>query len=159
MPRPGLCRKLVAQPRRWRHVVAELSRALPDARIGVWTHERMSQYPNRLVTRLTGRALNLRGAREHLNPAQSPEVLRNYVADIGLNPDLIRCDADGFMPFTPDQRAELRAHYAEDLAWLSAGAGGLATLLDEPGHKIAGLTGLGRGRPDDADHRRLARAR
>ncbi len=78
--------------------------------------------------RLTGCALALRGGDRWCNHGARLADLRAYLDDIGADPALAR-GADGrFMPFDPDQRAALRAQYAEDLAWLADGADGLADL-------------------------------
>jgi len=156
IPRAGYCARLAAQPRRWRHVIADIAQALPQARIRVWCYEHLAGRPDAVAMALTGQTLGLSGAGAHLNPRDSVGRMQNYLADVGLSPALIRTEGGQFRPFDQDQRAYLRAEYAQDLAWLDAGAGGLATMLQTPGHKIAGLTGQGRGRSDDRDNRRLA---
>ncbi len=156
LPHAGFCAGLVAQPRRWRDVITDVARALPEASINVWHHEDFGCYPDAVIRHLTGHDLVLNGARAHRNKAASIDQLRCFLDDCGENPSLIRTDAGDFMPFDPNQRAMLRAQYAEDRDWLAAGAEGLATYLTEPGQKTQGQTGHGRGRPDDGRHRRLA---
>lgn len=157
LPRRGLCDRLVTQPRRWRHVVADLARALPGTPIRVWTHEEMAGQAGVLVARLTGRRLSLSGAEAWRNPRPRLDELRAYLDDIGAPLALARGTAGQFMPFDADQRAAMRAQYAEDLDWLAGGAGGLADYIDEAGAPTLRPTGQGRGRPDDGDDaRRLA---
>lgn len=157
LPLPGLCDRLVTQPRRWRHVIADLAQAVPEAKIAVWTHEAMAGMPADLLARLTGCAVALRGADHWCNRGASLTDLRAYLDDIGADPALARGGAGRFMPFDPHQRAAMRAQYAEDLAWLATGAGGLATHIDEAGARTLRPTGLGRGPTDDRDHdRRMA---
>lgn len=158
LPRPALCDRLVTQPRRWRHVIAELAAAVPGARVTVWTHEAMAGRPDALVARLTGRDIALTGARELHNATPPLAVLRGYLADIGADPTLLRGAGGRFMPFDADQRRALRGQYAEDLAWLAAGAGGLAEYLDEAGARTLRPTGQGRGRSDDGEDGRMAQS-
>jgi hypothetical protein len=152
LPRPALCDRLVTQPRRWRHLIAELAGAVPGARLVVWTHEAMAGQPADLVANLTGCTLALRGGDRWCNQGARLANLRAYLDDIGANPALAR-GADGrFMPFDPYQRAAMRAQYAEDLAWLADGADGLADYIDEAGARTLRPTGQGRGPSDDGEH-------
>jgi hypothetical protein len=156
LPRPTLCDRLVTQPRRWRDVVADLARTVPGARVAVWTHEAMAERPDALVSRLTGCRLALSGMQDRHNATPSLADLRGYLEDIGADPALARGAAGRFMPFDADQRRAMRDQYAEDLAWLAAGAGGLADYLDEAGARTLRPTGQGRGQPDDGEAGRLA---
>lgn len=157
LPLPSLCDRLVTQPRRWRHVIADLAHAVPQARIAVWTHEAMAGQPDAVVARLIDRPFALRPPCGWANPGAPLAELRTYLDDIGADPALARGAAGRFMPFDIYQRAAMRAQYAEDLAWLAQGAGGMATQIDEAGASIPGPTGQGRGSPDDRDDaRRLA---
>jgi len=158
LPRPALCDRLVTQPRRWRHVIAELAQGLPGARITVWTHETMAGQPAALVERLTGCRIAPQAAGAWRNPTPSLTHLRGYLDDIGADPALARGTGGRFMPFDADQRRALRDQYAEDLAWLAAGAGGLAEYLDEAGARTLRPTGQGRGRSDDGQPGRLAQS-
>ncbi len=157
-PRPSrpLAAKLVAQPRRWRHVVADLAVAVPHARIVVWDHAGMGRRPDALVRSLLDVDLPFSGAAERLNTGASLDALRAYVDACGYNPEVIPSDAGDFMPFDADQRAVLGDLYCDDIDWLAAGADGLATFLAEPGHQTPRQTGHGRGQPNDGPHRRLA---
>lgn len=159
LPHRGLCDRLITQPRRWRHVIADLAQALPDARLVVWTHEAMADRPDALIARLTGLTLDLDGAGARLNSGAAPDDLRTYLDDCGRHPGVIRSASGRFMPFDPHQRAILRAQYAEDLAWLAAGAGGLADYVMDPEHRLPRHAGQGKGPPDDRNHGQLAQAR
>jgi hypothetical protein len=156
LPRPGFCDRLVTQPRRWRSVISDMARSVPAARVVVWTHETMAGQPDALVARLTGCRIALAGAQDRHNASPSLAELRGYLEDIGADPALARGAGGRFMPFDADQRRALRDQYAEDLAWLAAGAGGLAEYLDEAGARTLRPTGQGRGRPDDGEAGRLA---
>lgn len=160
VPHPALCDRLITQPRRWRHVIADLARAVPEARLLVWTHEAMADRPDALIGRLTGLTLDLNGDRRaRANPGPGAAALRAYLGDCGARPDAIRTASGRFMPFDPHQRAILRAQYAEDLAWLAAGADGLADYLMDPDHRFPRPAGQRKGSPDDRHHARLAQAR
>lgn len=157
LPLPSLCDRLVTQPRRWRHVIADLAQAVPQARIVVWTHEAMAGRPGDLLAQLTGKPVPLKGADRWCNPGVRLTDLHAYLADIGADPGLARGSAGRFMPFDLHQRAAMRAQYAEDITWLASGAGGLAEYIDEAGARTPGPTGQGRGPDDDAEHaRRMA---
>ncbi|MBY6202296.1 hypothetical protein KUV65_13040 [Maritalea mobilis] len=165
-PGSDICDRLITQPRRWRHVIADLAHALPGARIAVWSHEAMAGRPDILLRRLTHRRLAFGRRHEHLNAAPGAVSLARLLADAGDDASSLGIVAGRYMPFDPHQRAILRAQYAEDLAWLRAGAGGLADYLDEPALQMRARTDVGRGTPDDPDprdprprdprHRRLA---
>lgn len=155
-PTPALRAALVDQPRRWRHVIEEACAAFPGSEIVVWTYEARGARPAATVAAFLGRDLALSGARDRHNAAPAPEDLGRVMADRGEDPGLITTAAGRFMPFDAGQRAALRAQYAEDLHWLRAGADGIATLIDDPGHETAGATGQGRGLTHEREHRRLA---
>ena len=157
-PLPGrqIAARLALQPRRWRDVITDLNRALPRARIMVWCHEDMAHRPNQVVDTLTGRRVACAGGAAHLNPMPGIGSLRAYLEDCGHPPGLIRTAAGRFMPFDADQRAVLRALYAEDRAWLARGADGLAIYMPRPAPLDPGGAEHGEGQADDAGKRRLA---
>lgn len=155
MPRAGLRERMVTQPRRWRHVVQEIARALPDARVAVWTHEALSNLPDRVLHDLTG----IETATSRLPPTNaSPAAgdLRRLMSDCGADFDGSMWRGDRFTPFAPHESRALRAQYDEDLAWLAAGADGLADYVDAPLAETDALTVEGRGSSDDGDYRNLA---
>jgi len=159
LPLHALCDRLVTQPRRWRHVIADLAQALPQARLLVWTHEAMAGQPAVMASRLTCCELALRGADRWCRPGPSLAALRAYLDDIGADPALARGTAGRFMPFGPHHREAMRAQYAEDLAWLAAGADGLADYIDAAGARTLRPTGHERGPTDDGHTAwRLARS-
>ncbi|OAN72847.1 hypothetical protein A8B78_19260, partial [Jannaschia sp. EhC01] len=155
LPRTDLRECLVTQPRRWRHIVEELARVLPDARIVVWSHEASASAPHRLLEELTGFTTPaLDAAPRNLRP--TAEALRQVMTDCDIDPAQFNWPEGRFMPFTADETQALDAQYQEDLAWLSAGAGGFADYIDAPSAQTEAQTALGRGRSDDGDHRQLA---
>ena len=155
LPRTDLRECLVTQPRRWRHIVQELVRVLPNARVVVWNFEANANSPNRLVEELTGIVTppSFAGPR---NQRPTAEVLRDLMKSCDIDTQQFHWPDGQFMPFTPDETEALSAQYQEDLAWLSAGAGGLADYIDAPSAQTEAQTALGRGSPDDGENRKLA---
>ncbi len=156
LPTPALCDRLIMQPRRWRHVIADLAQAMPFARIAVWTHEAMADRPGELFARLTGRHVALRRAGLCQNAAPGVAALQTYLADCAIDPGIIGDAGGRFMPFDAMQRTILRAQYADDIAWLAGGAGGLADYLDKAGAATHGRTRQQRGTNNGQEHRDLA---
>lgn len=125
---------LVTQPRRWRRLVRDISMVFPDADIAVWTHERMAGRARALVTALWRQDLpaGLADPQDWHNRGHSFNALVEELALRGesLRGGTDRNQAGRWMPFDEDQRAVLHAEYCHDLAWLKAGAEGLATYID-----------------------------
>lgn len=155
LPHTDMREHAVTQPRRWRHVVEEVARVLPDARVAVWTFEESARAPDHITSQLTG-----------LPTAAPDPKLRNARPTASNLRDVLRaCDIDAarfnwpegqFMPFAPAETEALAAQYQEDLAWLHAGAGGLADYIDAPLAQTKAPTDLGKGSPHDAEPRKLA---
>jgi len=132
-PSPDVLDLLTTQPRRWRNAVRDIAAVFPQAKITIWPFERMAARPDMLLD------LFAQGASQGL--PQDGEI-RNRSADIGtLNRVLalrgdtgLRTGSRGYgsrwMPFDEDQTQVLRAEYRRDIAWLKAGAEGLATYAD-----------------------------
>lgn len=155
LPHTDLREHLVTQPRRWRHIVEELARVLPDARVAVWRYETSASAPHRLLKELTGIATPVSDA-PHQNRRPTAAVLHDLMDACGIDPAKFHWPDGQFMPFAPYEVEALNAQYQEDLAWLSAGAGGFADYIDAPSAETEAKTDLGRGQPDDGDHRQLA---
>lgn len=157
LPKPALLERMITQPRRWRHVIADVARAAPQARLLVWTHEARADDPVALLRAVTGRRqLKLRPwDRRIANPAPTPEALSDYLDACNADARLIRNAQGRFMPFDAHQREVLRAQYADDLTWLAAGAEGLATYIDDaPEQGIETGQKRGRGRRDEGPYNR-----
>ncbi len=114
---------LALQAGSWRDVITDLSEAVPAARIMVWSHEVMADMPQAVIDRLTG-----------IQPQRTRSDLHRNAAPLGEHPTL-----------EAPVRSRLRDRYADDLAWLRAGADGHATLID---------AGLGQDLPDETDEER-----
>lgn len=126
---------LTTQPRRWRSVIRDIAKALPDAEIVVWPFEAMANRPAAQLASFSSEAFDL--------PATGM-LWRNRGADlVHLNEMAALCGrkpiTEGpvevgtrWMPFDDEQRAVLQAEYQRDLAWFKAGAEGLARYVDGP---------------------------
>lgn len=127
--------KIVANPRRWRHLVADVAHVFPDAEIVVWPFERFSGQPETqlaIMTRGVHLPASLRGARDWQNPSPRLEKLRRILKLRGDGEMAARLpEGDGrWTPFDAIQSATLRNAYREDLAWFAAGAGGMARWIE-----------------------------
>jgi hypothetical protein len=125
---------LVTQPRRWRHLVREIATVFPAARITVWTHEAMAGRARAVTAALSGQGVpaGLTDPRDRHNRGPGYDAVVEALALRGetLPEAAARQSAGRWMPFDADQHAVLHAQYRQDLAWLDAGAEGLAVHLD-----------------------------
>ncbi|MEL7212944.1 MAG: hypothetical protein AAGK92_09805 [Pseudomonadota bacterium] len=136
VPMKGQLDRLVTQPRRWRHMVTELSDAFPAAHLVVWPFEAMAGQPEKQLRLMTGTnaPLPLKGARAWHHKGQSDANLQQLVAERGEAEALafFTGEADRWMPFDGAQQMALRAQYASDIRWLKNGADGCATFVQSP---------------------------
>lgn len=128
--------RLVTQPRRWRRVIEEIAAAFPRAELIVLPHERFAGRPERQLAAMTGFpltpgfAVRMAGVRNWEARGPSSEGICEVLADRGHLAPIPISSTGRWLPFDRDQRAALVAQYAEDLAWLRAGAGGHARLME-----------------------------
>lgn len=155
LPRTDLRENLVTQPHRWRRIVEEVARVLPDATVKVWTYEACAHLPHQLLHELTG-VTTPHATAEPRNARPTAEALRDLMETCAIDPDAFHWPDGQFMPFAPFEVEALTAQYQEDLAWLAAGAGGFADYIDAPLAETEALTAHGRGSPDDGEYRQLA---
>ena len=130
--------RYITQPRRWRHVIANVAAAFPGVEILVWPFERFAGQPDQQLSFLTGArksAVSLIGARDWNNPSPRADSLRQILALRGdADPGQPLTDQTGrWMPFSDAQLLALRAQYNADLDWLRCGADGLAQLVEKTG--------------------------
>ncbi|WP_133176161.1 hypothetical protein [Pelagivirga sediminicola] len=132
---------IAAGMRGWRDVITDLACALPHAELLVLTHESYAALPERRLAAMLGLdAVPQAHAREWLNRAPDLAALRLLLHERGTGSGALPPGDGAWQPFSIAQRAEMREAYADDLFWLRAGAGGLATLIEEPGQDHAGRT-------------------
>ncbi|WP_281983290.1 hypothetical protein [Thalassorhabdomicrobium marinisediminis] len=128
-PGVDLLDRLTTQPRRWRHVIRDLKRALPEAEIVVWPFERFLARPDHQLQLLTGQSWSAWDAVDSW-ARRSPTPARLAAASGASAPDAAAVTKDRWMPFDAEHRRVLRAEYRRDLAWLKAGAQGFARWCD-----------------------------
>lgn len=131
-PDAELLDRLVAQPRRWRHVIEEVTTLLPAAECVVLPFEVLAGQPQAQLSAALGEPVPpLADARQWLHRSPNRDMLRQVLKDRGQRA-LARAlgeKPERWQPFGPDQVVVLQAHYAEDLDWLRAGADGRAVVL------------------------------
>lgn len=155
LPDRALLDRLVTQPRRWRDVIRDVAAAYPDATITVTPFERsMGRSPAQLEV-LLGHNVDLPRLADGgawRNRSLDAPALRALIAERGEVTGPATADIGGtdrWMPFDAAKQRALRAQYHDDIAWLRAGADGLAQLAQTPpvgGHALRGLvarTGMG----------------
>jgi len=133
LPDAQLLDHLTTQPRRWRTLVTRVAAALPRAGLVVWTGERHGDRPADLLGALLG---HLPGGLAAL-PDRHPDgislgALHGLMAWRGQKMPRFADPTAPWAPFGADRAAVLRAEYRRDLAWLRAGADGLASYMDGP---------------------------
>jgi len=117
--------------RGWRDVITDLKCAVPDAEICVLPFEASYGAPEMLLHKTCKLDLPVQGGHDWLRKSPNLRQLRAHLAERGDAPDLLP-DADGpWQPFGAAQRAQMQEKFQDDLFWLAAGAGGLATTPKE----------------------------
>lgn len=155
----GLTARLAAATRSWRDVIADIAAAAAGVALTVLPHEDFAGRPEAQLAALTGRPAPLRRARDRLNATPHLPALR---ALAGRDAARLPAGDGAWMPFDDTQRAALREAHADDMMWLTAGAGGLARLARPEIQNRDGVnparTDLTRGRHHDRRHIEVARA-
>lgn len=149
---------LAESSRSWRDVISDIACAMPGVEIQVLPFEIFCGRPELQLQLLSNCEAPRNHARVRLNASLRLEDLRAHVL---TNTALELPEGEGrWRPFDETQSAMLRENYSDDLMWLTAGADGLAQLVQDPEHQAAGLnlpqTDMTRGRPHDKQNRRLA---
>lgn len=150
-PDPALLQRLADHPRGWSRIAETLAEAYPGAQRIVWPFEALvGRHRAQLQALTQGASLpeglyddrRARNARLRLLPAEAAGAARA-------------------MPFTPRQRAAMRARYEQDLAWLASGPAGVImtkTVAVNPGTH-PGAAAEEEGRSHDEQERGLGQAR
>lgn len=125
---------LAQQPRRWRHVIADISGAFPRAPITVWSFDALKSHPHLQLDAVTGGKV----------PAGLSDDGRTNNASLTANEIALVAQERGqtdlaqelmtqpgrYQPFDGAQIQKFRQDYATDLDWLRHGSDGLATYID-----------------------------
>ncbi len=123
--------RIAEDTRTWRDVITDLACAAPDAEICVIPFEAYCANPETLLGS-TCKLPTVRAANhEWLNRAPDANGLRSLLLERGDDPDAIPPSQERWQPFTERQLAQMKEQFEDDLFWLAAGAGGLATLTEE----------------------------
>lgn len=134
------CRRIAQSPRGWRDVIADLAQALPGVDLRILPFENVMGRPE-TVLRLGADVDAPRDTeRRWLNRTPNLPDLRRALANRGDARQVLPFGMGRWNPFTTEDTAALRELYADDMMWLAAGAGGLATLTEEPTGDRAGTT-------------------
>ncbi|WP_299301674.1 hypothetical protein [uncultured Litoreibacter sp.] len=148
--------RLTTQPRRWRHVIADVASVFPDAKIAVWPFEAWSDQPAPQLGALSGRVLprGLSGNGTTHNASLTAVEIAEIAMERG-HTDIVSNlmgRRGRYQPFNADQIHKLRQDYATDIDWLIQGSDGLATYFDPTGDTSGGPLDA-RGRYDDEEAR------
>ncbi len=112
---------LVEQPRNWRDVVQDVTRAFPNAEVVVWEFARLIGRPQDQFRALNGFGrLRLSPDISRRNAAPTRNDLREILSDRN-DMDALHALPVGegkFMPFSPPEIADLRVRYRQDVNWL-----------------------------------------
>lgn len=154
VPGPRKLKSIAKAQRTWRDVITDLSCAVPDAEICVLPYESYYANPKTLLETTCKLNVPVTGGYEWLNRAPDLPTLRAILEDRGEDPSQLPEGDGAWQPFTEAQVADMQEQFADDLFWLSAGAGGLATMTEEAmpgGRGKAHRTGDLRGQYDDQE--------
>lgn len=131
VPTPAKCRAITQSARTWRDVITDLACAVPGAEICVMPFEQMAGHAKGVLRTALGRDIGIKEQDLWLNRSAPLEDLRRILKETHRNEAALPEGQGRWHPFTQDQCAALRETYADDLHWLTAGAGGLAHLTEE----------------------------
>ncbi|WP_144432566.1 hypothetical protein [Shimia marina] len=133
--------RLVTQPRSWRKVVMDVACAAPEAEVLVVPFERLGHRPQSILGYAVGGRFAPPTNFRLSGLAQVPKLpeLRDVLCDRGETTDVLPQGMDRWHPFGGLQVDILREIYVEDLAWLRAGADGLAYLIEDSAPEQAGM--------------------
>ena len=149
--------------RTWRDVICDVACAMPDTQIEVIPFERAAGRPDAVLAACIGHHTPRDTTSEWLNRGPSAARLRRMLQDRGAPATPVPEHPGRWIPFDTTGRAALREAYADDMHWLLAGAGGLATLTEDLDQTRAGHTlpngSLTQGREHDFQERRMAQPR
>lgn len=139
LPQPEELAALSRHPRQWRHIIREVAKVFPKAELIVWPSEVLMDLPERQIAAMTGDPDDplLVPYRGRLERAPDATRLERSLAKRGTPAVLPRDETGRWAPFTPQEVDAFAAQYQEDLAWLRAGAGGLATAIGLDGADVA----------------------
>ncbi|MEO0937948.1 MAG: hypothetical protein AAFY38_07315 [Pseudomonadota bacterium] len=159
LPNRAALEAIAAAPRTWRDVVTDVASAAKGAEVIVVPFERVMGRPSALLRACTGRDFALEGADIWCNRAPDVRALHEELKARGKPATLTEEDGR-WRPFTALEAALLREAYVDDLAWLSDGADGLATLAENTSRAKDGFSphagDMTEGHQDEREDGRVA---
>jgi len=165
LPRAAMLNRLAAHRRTWRDVIEEVACAMPGADLRVLPFETFGGRPEAQLAAIASGPAPRQHAREWLNATPRLPELRAWLPP--REAAALPSGSGRWQPFSPAQGAALREVYADDMMWLTGGAGGLARLAADPDKTTMQETPAGaappqpdktRGRRNEQEDRRLAGA-
>ena len=155
-------RAAIAMGRRgWRDVISEIAMALPDTRIRVLPFDQYAGRPDRFLADGAGINGPICKNRAPVNVSPRLPDLRRALHASGQDASSLPFGMGRWNPFTSEEHSALRELYADDMMWLTAGADGLATLIEDRSATKAGTNlpraALEKGQFDEFEERCMAR--
>lgn len=121
-------RSMARNRRGWREVITDLAKALPGVEIRVMPFECFAGRPDVFLSQAADIEAVPQPERRWLNRAPELPQLRRALAG---QPVALPFGMGRWNPFTAEDHAALSEVHADDMMWLTAGAGGLATLTED----------------------------
>ena len=153
--------RIALSRRGWRDVISDVARAVPGVSLRVLPFEAFEGRPDTLLERGAGIAPPATFTRPWVDKTPTLPGLRRVLRERGDAAVHLPFGMGHWNPFTNDAHAALRELYADDMMWLTAGADGLATLIEDCRQDRAGKTQplavQKEGHPDELEERRMAR--
>lgn len=147
--------------RSWRDVIADIASAVPAVEIRVLPFERYAGMPHRFLADAVDLDVPRIGTCAPREAAPLLPELRRVLRERAQDATSLPFGMGRWNPFTNEEHAALRELYADDMMWLTAGADGLATLLENCPETRAGQTPPSvtgeKGRNDELEKREMAR--
>ncbi|MFK7744591.1 MAG: hypothetical protein AB8B47_06030 [Roseobacter sp.] len=133
-------KRIAASYRGWRDVIVDLAHAVPEAEIRILPFETFLGRPDMVLMRGADIEAPVESARPWLDKTPDLPVLRRILRERGEDVSNLPFGMGYWNPFTNEQHAGFRELYADDMMWLTAGADGLATLVEDRRRDSAGTT-------------------
>lgn len=114
VPRPDRLDELCYQPRRWRHLVADIKQALPEAEVVVWSYDALAGELGQQFAGLTGAAPPSTMLLPQAAGGPVPAAIRlaEILAERGEARDSATNASGLYQPFSDEQLLKLRQDYA-----------------------------------------------
>lgn len=129
LPSEGVLDRLVTQPRRWRHVIEEISQVFPGVPLHVVPFERFAGRPAAYLSKLAPEIVSPPAEHSGIwhHKGRSSRQIRDVLALRGDGSAIsLGNPGQRWHPFNDLQAEALVAEYEDDLRWLRSGADGLA---------------------------------